>query len=110
MLEFNQWGIPMLPIHDSFLVSLRYEGDLLLAMRQAMKKHSGIDVPIKNATRSISNLTAQLSKHWEQYDQYDPSQDHNQEPELTGLFVSGYEGYQKRVGDMVREKHRRTFG
>ena len=80
MLEFNQWGIPMLPIHDSFLVSLRYEGDLLLAMRQAMKKHSGIDVPIKNANRSISNLTAQLSKHWEQYYQYDPSQDHNQEP------------------------------
>jgi hypothetical protein len=79
-------------------------------MRQAMKKHSGIDVPIKNANRSISNLTAQLSKHWEQYDQYDPSQDHNQEPELTGLFVSGYEGYQKRVGDMVREKHRRTLG
>ena len=75
-----------------------------------MLKHSGIDVPVKVTQRKPSDLSIHLSKHWEQFDSYDPSQDNPPEPELTNQFVPGYEGYQRRVGEMIKEQHRKVFG
>ena len=43
-------------------------------------------------------------------DSNDPSQDKPPEPELTIQFVPGYESYQRRVGEMIKEQHRRVFG
>ena len=79
-------------------------------MCEAVKKNSGMDVPITVVQRGPSSLTARLSKHWEQFDFYDPTQDNLAEPELTNQFVPGYEGYQRRVGEMIKEQHRRIFG
>ena len=30
-------------------------------------------------------------------------------PQLTNQFVPGYEGYQRRVGQMIKEQHRKVF-
>ena len=84
--------------------------DLLSAMRKAMLKHSGIDVPVKIIQRKPSDLSLRLSKHWQQFNSYDPSQDNPPEPELTNQFVPGYEGYQRRVGEMIKKQHRQVFG
>ena len=110
MLDANLSKVVMLPIHDSFIVSLRDYGLLHIAMHEAMKKNSGIDVPITVVKREPSGLTFRLSKHWEQFDSYDPSQDNPPEPELTNQFVPGYEGYQRRVGEMIKKQHRKVFG
>ena len=75
-----------------------------------MRETAGIKIPIKITEPQISDLTSRLSKHWQQFDTYDPSQDNPPEPELTNQFVPGYEGYQRRVGQMKMEQHRRVFG
>ena len=69
-----------------------------------MLKTVGIKIPIKITEPQTSDLTARLSKHWEQFDTNDPSQDNPPEPELTNQFVPGYEGYQRRVGEMIKEQ------
>ena len=74
-----------------------------------MRETVGIKIPIKIMEPQTSDLTVRLSKHWEQFDSYDPSQDNTLEPELTNQFVPGYEGYRRRVGQMIMERHRRVF-
>ena len=110
MREANLLNVPMLPIHDSFIVRLSDYPDLVRAMESAMLKTVGIKIPIKITEPQTSDLTARLSKHWEQFDSYDASQDNPPEPELTNQFVPGYEGYQSRVGEMIKEQHKRVFG
>ena len=109
MLDANLSKVVMLPIHDSFIVSLRDYGLLHIAMHEAMKKNSGIDVPITVVQREPSGLTVRLSKHWEQFDSYDPSPDNPPDSELANQFVPGYEGYQRRVGEMIKKQHRQVF-
>ena len=75
MLEANALKVPMLPIHDSFIARLSDYPDLVRAMESAMLKTVGIKIPIKITELQTSDLTASLSKHWEQFDSYDPSQD-----------------------------------
>ncbi len=110
MLEANTLNVPMLPIHDSFIVRLSDYPDLIRAMESAMLKTVGIKIPIKITEPEASDLTARLSKHWQQFISYDPSQDNPPEPELTNDFVPGYEGYQRRVGEMIMRQHRQVFG
>ena len=110
MLEANALKVPMLPIHDSFIVKLSDYPDLVRAMESAMLKTVGMKIPIKITEPQTSDLTASLLKHWEQFDSYDPSQDNPPEPELTNQLVPGYEGYQRRVGQMIKKKHMRVFG
>ena len=110
MLEANTLSVPMLPIHDSFIVRLSDYPDLVRAMESAMLKTVGIKIPIKITELQTSDLTARLSKHWEQFGLYDPSQDNPPEPELTNQFVPGFEGYQSRVGEMIKKQHRQVFG
>ena len=110
MLEANILNVPMVPIHDSFIVRLSDYPDLVRAMESAMLKTVGIKIPIKITELQTSDLTASLSKHWEQFDSYDPSQDNPTEPELTNHLVPGYESYQRRVGEMIKKQHRKVFG
>ena len=110
MLEANILNVPMLPIHDSFIVRPSDYPDLVRAMESTMLKTVGIKIPIKITEPQTSDLTARLSKHWEQFDSYDPSQDNPPEPELANQFVPGYEGYQRRVGEMIKKQHRQVFG
>jgi hypothetical protein len=67
-------------------------------------------VPVKVTQRKPSDLSLRLSKHWQQFISYDPSQDNPPEPELTNQFVPGYEDYQRRVGLMIMKQHRQVFG
>ena len=110
MLKANTLSVPMLPIHDSFIVRLSDYPDLVRAMESAMLKTVGIKIPIKITELQTSDLTARLSKHWEQFGLYDPSQDNPPEPELTNQFVPGFEGYQRRVGQMRMRQDRQVFG
>ena len=57
-----------------------------------------------------SIFSTKLHKWRQQFNSYDPSQDNPTEPELTNQFVPGYEGYQRRVGEMIKEQHRKVFG
>ena len=57
-----------------------------------------------------SIFSTKLYKWRQQFNSYDPSQDNPTEPELTNQFVPGYEGYQRRVGEMIKEQHRKVFG
>ena len=109
MLEANTLKVPMLPIHDSFIVRLSDYPDLVRAMERAMRETVGIKIPIKITGPQPSDLSLRLSKHWEHFDSYDPSQDNPPEPELTNQLVPGYEGYQRRVGQMIKEQHRRVL-
>ena len=79
-------------------------------MQKSMPKRSGIDVPVKIVQRNPSDLLLRLSKHWQQFSSYDASQDNPPEPELNNHFISGYEGYQRRVGEMIRRKHKQIYG
>ncbi len=110
MLEANTLNVPMVPIHDSFIVRLSDYPGLVRAMESAMLKTVGIKTPIKIMEPQTSDLSVRLSKHWRQFDLYDPSQDNPPEPELTNQFAPGYESYQRRVGQMIKEQHRRVFG
>ena len=74
-----------------------------------MRATVGIKILIKITGPQTSDLTARPSKHWEQFDSNDPSQDNPPEPELTNQFVPGYEGYQRRVGEMIKKQHRQVF-
>ena len=49
----------------------------------------------------MSNL---MYKSGQPLDSNDPSQDNPPEPELTNRFVPGYESYQRRVGEMIKEQ------
>ena len=75
-----------------------------------MRATVGSKIPIKITEPQPSDLSLRLSKHWEQFDSNDPSQDNPPEPELTNQFVPGFEGYQSRVGEMIKEQHRKVFG
>ena len=99
----------MLPIHDSFIVRLSDYPDLVRAMESATLKTVGIKIPIKITEPQTSDLAARLSKHWEQFDSYEPSQGNPPQPELTNQFVPGYEDYQSRVGEVIKEQHRKVF-
>ena len=79
-------------------------------MREVM--HNNLVLKMLACVVKVESLTlsTRLSKHWEQFDSYDPSQDNPPEPELTKHFVPGYEGYQRRVGQMRMGQHRRVFG
>ena len=110
MLEANTPNVPMLPIHESFVVRLNDYPDLVRAIESAMLKMVGIKIPIKIMEPQTSDLTVRLSRHWEQFDSHDPSQDNPPEPELTNNLVPGYEGYQRRVGEIIKEQHRKGFG
>ena len=79
-------------------------------MREVMHKNLVLKMLVCVVKVESSILSTRLSKHWEQFDAYDPSQDNPPEPELTNQFVPGYEGYQRRVGEMIKEQHRRIFG
>ena len=109
MLKANTLKVPMLPIHDSFIVRLSDYPDLIRAMESAMLKTVGIKIPIKITEPQISDLSLRLSKHWQQFSSYDPSQDNPPEPELTNHFVPGYQDYQRRVGAMIQRKHKQIF-
>ena len=67
------------------------------------------DVPVKIVQPNPSDLSLRLSKNWEQFDSYGASQDNPPEPELTDHFVPGYEGYQRRFGAMIQQKHKQSF-
>ena len=75
-----------------------------------MRATVGSKIPIKITEPQPSDLSLRLSKHWEQFDYYDLSQDNPPEPELTNQFVPGYEGYQRRVGQMRMRQLRTVFG
>ena len=99
-LSFNNTGekIGVLPIIAAeFLVN------------KALQVWGLRDVPVKIVQPNSSDLTVRLSKHWQQFSSYDPSQDNPPEPELTNQFVPGYEGYQRRVGAMIQRKHKQIF-
>ena len=104
MLEANTLSVPMLPIHDSFIVRLSDYPDLVRAIERAMRETVSIKIPIKITEPQPSDLSLRLSKHWQQFDLYDPSQDNPPEPELTNQFAPGYESYQRRVGEMIQEQ------
>ena len=55
-------------------------------------------------------LNVDLSNPWARFNSYNPSQDNPTEPELTNQFIPGYEGYQRRVGEMIMRQHRQVFG
>ena len=63
MLEANALKVPMLPIHDSFIVRLNDYSDLVGAMESAMLKTVGIKIPIKITEPRPSDLSLHLSKH-----------------------------------------------
>ena len=63
MLKANTLSVPMLPIHDSFIVRLSDYPDLARAMERAMRETVGIKIPIKISEPRTSDLTARLSKH-----------------------------------------------
>ena len=111
MLEFNQLGVAMLPVHDSFIVPTRDYPDLHNAMTKSMEKHSGIRVPIKVTERdgSLPNRTPDLAQLWAAFDDYNPEALDQLEPELTNTFVAGYEAYQRRVGQAVELRHEAIF-
>ena len=73
-------------------------------MDRALHETVGIKITIKITEPQTSDLTARLSKHWEQFDSYDASQDNPPETELANQFVPGCEGYQRRVGEMIKEQ------
>ena len=75
-----------------------------------MLQHLGINMPAKVVQRKPSELLLDLSKHWEQYDAHDPDYDISTAPQLINHCVPGYEGYQRRVGEMIMKQHRRIFG
>ena len=50
-----------------------------------------------------------MYKSGQPLDSNDPSQDNPPEPELTNHFVPGYEGYQRRVGEMIKKQHRKVL-
>ena len=77
----------------------------MIAMESAIIDRARIKVPIKIKNLPPSDLSLRLSKHWQQFSSYDPSQDNPPEPELTNQFVPGYEGYQRRVVAMIQRKH-----
>ena len=52
-----------------------------------MRKTEGIKIPMKITEPQTSDLTAKLSKHWEQFHAYDPSQENPPESEFTNQFV-----------------------
>ena len=62
MLEANALKVPMLPIHDSFIVRLSDYPDLVRAMDRALHETVGIKILIKIAEPPTSDLTARLSK------------------------------------------------
>ena len=46
--HFINQGIPCLPVHDSFLVQVRYESELRRVMLDTYKKHAnGFTIPIQ---------------------------------------------------------------
>ena len=67
-------------------------------------------MPVKIVQLNPSDLTVHLSKHWAQFDSHDASQDNPPEPELNNHFISGYEGHQRRVGEMIQRKHKQIYG
>ena len=105
MLHNNPNKIPVLPIHDSFIVQEKYKQALEDSMNEAMLRSYGTTIPIKVTQRKPSDLSLRLSQHWQQFSSYDPSQDNPPEPELTNHFVPGYEGYQRRVGQMIERTY-----
>jgi hypothetical protein len=111
MLEFNDSGSVMLSVHDSFIVSELNLGELQYAMDKSMKKHSGIRAPIKikEKDKALPNMNPELSKHWGEYDSYNPAAERHVEPRLTGQFVDGYPAHQARVGQAVKQHHEVTF-
>ena len=109
MLEANTLNVPMPPIHDRVIIRLTDYPDLMIDMERSLIERASIKVRIKITEPQTSDLTARLSKHWEQFDLYDPTKDDQPEPQLTNQFVSGYESYQKRVGEMIQRKHKQIF-
>jgi len=111
----RNFDVVMLPVHDSFIVSGRQYADLLYAMdkwmNKWMDKHSGIRVPIKVTEKGeyLPNMNLELTKHWEEYDPYDPDAENQVEPRLTGKFVDGYPAHQARVGQTTEMHHEVTF-
>ena len=80
------------------------------SIERAMRATVGSKIPIKITEPEAADLTAQLSKYREQFEFYDPSPDNPPDSELANQFVPGYEGYQRRVGEMIKKQHRRVFG
>jgi len=111
MLEFNNFGAVMLPVHDSFIVSRLNLSHLLYAMDKLLEKHSGIRVliKIKEKDKALPNMNPELAKHWDEYDSYNPAAERHVEPRLTDQFVDGYSAHQERVGQAVKPHHKLTF-
>ena len=48
LLHFTNMKVPCLPIHDSFIVPVEYEGELYSVMDRYAKEMAGVAIAIKN--------------------------------------------------------------
>ena len=53
MLHFAKNDIPVLPVHDSFIITAGLFIDLLEVMEKEFKKHIGVPIDIRNAEKSV---------------------------------------------------------
>ena len=53
MLHFAKNDIPVLPVHDSFIMTAGLFIDLLEVMEKEFKKHIGVPIDIRNAEKSV---------------------------------------------------------
>ena len=53
MLHFAKNDIPVLPVHESFIITSRLFIDLLEVMEKEFKKHIGVPIDIRNTENSV---------------------------------------------------------
>ena len=111
MLNFAEWSIPALPMHDSFIVPARRIGELLAAMTSIIEKKIGFQIPvtIPEPEGDTDPYSMVLFEKWGKFHFYNPEDPNQKEPTLTLDDESPYAEYEKRVYSFLLKQHEETF-
>ena len=102
MLHFAKSNIPVLPVHDSFIMHKGYEEILSKVMADAFKARTGSDIPIKVTAKPIQarhdRIAYQASRGvYKDYDPTDSLHELNMDYDVIFSDDPEYGPYEKRL-------------
>jgi len=109
MLPFAKENVPILPIHDSFIMHKGYEENLSKVMVDAFKARTGSDIPIKVTTKPVQARRDRIAYQATQgtYKNYNPTDSlHELNTDYDTIFSDDpkYGPYKKRLSEFFSHR------
>ena len=98
MLHFKDYDMPILPLHDSFIIRSGYEETIETVMQKAFKKFVGAEIKIKEkVVQNLDALDEDERLVWDKKDKFKTIDDATITDDIYEMLAAMEVGHEKRL-------------